>query len=69
MKHINIFKMSSDELYDAYGIEVYEDGTVYDPLEEMDFDTLSAWKVYIDGTEQGVASIQKFGGGRYWDDE
>lgn len=69
MKQINIFKLSPTELNDLYGIELDDGGTVYDPIEDKEFDTLSAWKVYTDGIEHGVASIQKFGGGRYYDDE
>jgi hypothetical protein len=65
----NIFKMSSDELYDAYGIEVDEDGVVYDPVDDREFQSLAAWKLYADQQDQGSARFEKTGGGRYYDDE
>lgn len=65
----NIFKMDSDELYDAYGIELDEDGTVYDPVEDKEFTSLATWKAYADQQEQGATKFEKFGGRWGYDDE
>lgn len=34
---------SEEELMDDYGIELYEDGSVYDTVEDITFDTLNDW--------------------------
>lgn len=59
-----------DELEELYGIEVYEDGSVYDPCEDRDFDTLSEWAKFVDEQEKADnAAFEKRGKQSYYDDD
>jgi hypothetical protein len=70
MKTSDIFKLSQNELYDLFGVELQEDGSVYDPIEDKTFATLAVWKSYADDQEQDdhYGSFQKFGGKYAYDD-
>lgn len=47
-----IFSMSAEELLDLYGIELHEDKTVYDPVEDKVFHNLGEWAVYANQLEE-----------------
>lgn len=32
-----------DDLEDEYGIEIYDDGSVWDPVDEQEYSTVTAW--------------------------
>lgn len=46
MKH-NTTKLSKDDLYDMYGIELNDDGSVFDPVENKSFVSMSAWQYFV----------------------
>lgn len=47
-----VSKLSSDELMDTYGIEIYQDGKVYDTVEEIVFDSIGEWaKMTVENDE------------------
>lgn len=71
MKTINVLKLSVEELQETFGIEVDEDGTVYDPVEDRSFATIIAWKYFTDQQEQDeMRGGKEYFGGRYgYDDE
>ena len=69
MRTINVFKLSAAELYDLYGVELDDDGSVYDPVENKEFSSVATWKAYIDEQEGGGSHIEKFGGRYSYDDE
>jgi hypothetical protein len=56
------------ELNELYGIEISEDGSVYDPYEHKHFDSLTAWAAAADeDTDQG--GFEKYGGKQtYYED-
>lgn len=61
---------SLEDIIDAYGIEVDDDGTVYDPCEMKEFPTLAAWAAYMDGTaKQDTCGFEKRHGKHYYDEE
>ncbi len=67
-----IFKLSAEELLDLYGIELREDKTVYDPVEDRVFKNIVAWDTFIKQQENdgNYGGTEKFGGGKYaYDDE
>jgi len=70
MKSIDVFKLSRDELYDLYGVELRDSGEVYDPVEDKMFTTLAAWKTYTESQEDDdlYGSFQKVGGRYAYDD-
>lgn len=66
-----IKSMSTEEIELQYGIEISEDGKVWDPLDMKQFHTLAEWALYMDDVEQQEfeASMCK-GNSRYaFDDE
>lgn len=47
--------MSNDEIKKFYGVTISEDGSIYDPTYNMNFDDLSMWATFCveqDHTEQ-----------------
>lgn len=71
MKSIDVFKLSRDELYELYGVELRDDGSVYDPIEDKLFTSLTTWKQYADDQEEDdhYRSFQKIGGRYAYDDD
>lgn len=63
--------LSRQELIDLYGIEIAEDGTVFDPTENQKFKSLTEWASFIDerDDENNYGSFSKIGGKQYFDDE
>lgn len=60
--HHDIISMSSAELESTYGIEIDEDGTVWDDLEGMEFHSLSEWADFCDSQDEDQGSFIKVGG-------
>lgn len=44
-------QLTDDEAYQVYGIDIYEDGTVYDTVEDVDYVNLTEWAVAYIGEE------------------
>lgn len=44
--------MSTEEIEVQYGIEISEDGSVWDPLDLKQFHSLTEWALYLDEVEQ-----------------
>lgn len=63
--------MSDEELQDKYGIEIYEDGVVYDPFEEAEFDDITEWANYTADLEEddNYAQPIKINGKQRFDDD
>ena len=63
--------LPNEELATLYGIEINEDGTVYDPTENRTFDDLNDWATYIDEQEDddNYSSFNKIGGKHSFDDD
>ena len=59
---------TEEELHEMYGIDIQEDGSVYDPCEDKHFDSLAAWADYMERVNDDTASFQKMHG-RYDYDE
>lgn len=47
-----IIHMSIEEIAEHYGIEIAEDGRVYDPMDNRRFDSVTEWALYMDEVEQ-----------------
>ena len=60
-----------EEIVSLYGIEVAEDGTVFDPTENQKFANLNEWAMYIAEreNEDNYGSFSKIGGRHGFDDE
>lgn len=67
----DITSMSNDELEDLYGIEIGEDGSVFDTAEFKEFDTLADWAAFVVEQEQedNYSSFTKIKSNRYFDDD
>lgn len=70
----DIQTMTHAELEEKYGIEIdTDDGTVWDPCEMKQFDTLADWAAYMQEQEEAdydsSASFQKIGGRHRYDDD
>lgn len=65
--------MTPAELEQEYGIEILaDDGSVWDPCEMKQFDSLSDWACYMQEQEEAdlaTASFQKIGGRHRYDDD
>lgn len=64
-------RLSEEQLLELYGIEIYDDGMVYDPAEDKWFDDLIEWAKYIDDleNEENYGSFSKIGGKQGFDDD
>lgn len=61
---------SLEEIQDLYGIQIDEDGSVYDPLEMEEFESLAVWATHMDdAAKQDTSGFEKRGGKWYYDDE
>jgi hypothetical protein len=61
---------TSAELEELYGIEIDGDGTVYDPCEMKEFESVTAWAAYMDQVERETSNMYEPKGGKhYYDDE
>ena len=71
MRNKSALKLSKEELSDLYGIELHDDGTIFDPVENRKFKSLAAWLDFAEEQEQDdrYGSFEKTGGSRYYDDE
>jgi hypothetical protein len=60
-----------EKLIDLYGIEVSEDGTVFDPTENRRFDNLQDWAECVAEQEDdsNYSTFSKIGGRYAFDDE
>lgn len=63
-----ICNKSHEDVMDEYGIEIYEDGSVYDPCEDREFDTLIEWAVFMDTECSEHGSFEKVYGRSKYDD-
>lgn len=67
----DVLSMSSEELQDLYGIEIQEDGVVWDPLEGKSFETVHLWAAYTEALTQEDDEeyvFKKISNSRYDDD-
>lgn len=67
----DVHRLSPEELADLYGIDIAEDGVVFDPTENQRFDTLEAWADFIarqENDDNYGAFIKRNGKSRF-DDE
>lgn len=67
----DIQTMDKTELETLYGIEIAEDGSVYDLAEFKEFESLQAWADYMDELENddNYSSFTKIGSKLPFDDE
>ncbi|TFG94101.1 hypothetical protein E4H12_15805 [Candidatus Thorarchaeota archaeon] len=63
--------LPTEEITNLYGIEVSDDGTVYDPTENLKFPDLDEWATHIaeQDDEDNYSSFSKIGGKHAFDDE
>lgn len=66
---LDVFKLSKEQLYDLYEVELEDDGSVYDIVEDRTFKSVAAWNTYMQQQERGGSHIEKFGGRWGFDDE
>lgn len=65
-----VLAMDEDEMYDVYGIVLNEDGSVYDETEDVTFDTLTEWAVFVvEGEQTSYGNVEKIGRRRRFDDD
>jgi hypothetical protein len=38
-----VLMLSDDEAYSQHGIEIYDDGVVYDSIDDVEYENLTAW--------------------------
>ena len=73
--HTRVFNdirtMKKEDLEEFYGIEISEDGAVYDLAERLNFTDLHRWAAfYIEREEEdGYSSVTKIGSKHSFDDE
>lgn len=61
---------SVEELEQLYDIEIGEDGSVYDPCEMREFESLAAWAIDLEQQEKTAGrSFEKRSGKHAFDDE
>lgn len=61
---------SIEEIQDLYGIQIDEDGVIYDPCEMEEFESLAAWAAYMDeAAKQDNQGFEKKGGKQYYEDD
>lgn len=65
----DIRNLSAAELQELYGIEIEENGQVFDIAENRTFKHLSQWAEFIIDQEDNCQSFQKMTGRHYFDDE
>lgn len=63
--------LPSDELIALYGIEVSNDGSVFDPTENRKFEDIDEWAQFIAelDDDDNYSSFSKIGGKYAFDDE
>lgn len=54
--------MSSEEVEQYYGVEINEDGTVFDVCEGKVFDTLVEWALFMDESEDAIVEAKMYKG-------
>lgn len=54
--------LTAEQLEDKYGIEIDDDGSVWDPYEGKQFDNVQKWAVYTDAQEDDYDYDDDFGG-------
>lgn len=52
--------MSTEQLTDKYGIEISDDGSVYDPTIMSKFDNINEWATYLLSDEEEFESMPTF---------
>lgn len=59
------------ELTELYGIEISDDGSVFDPTENRRFEDVAEWAQYIasQDDDDNYSSFSKIGGRHAFDDE
>lgn len=62
--------MTDKDLEREYDIEIYEDGVVYDCLEDREFESLVEWANFVAAQyeEDNYGDVAKIGGRSRWDD-
>lgn len=63
--------MSKQDLEDLYGIEISDDGSVYDLCEMKSFESLREWAAFMveQEEEENYSSFQKVNHKRHFDDD
>lgn len=56
----DIENMSTEQLIDKYGIEINDDGSVYDPTIMSEFDNIDEWATYLLNDEEELESTPTF---------
>ena len=71
MRNKTAIALTKDELNDLYGIELHEDGSVFDPVENRKFKTVIAWLEFVNEREHDdmYGSFEKRGNSKHYDDE
>lgn len=67
----DVMTMTEAELEELYGIEISEDGSVYDLAEFKEFKTVTDWARYMDSLEDddNYSSFTKIGHKQSYDDD
>ncbi len=62
-------RMSPDQIMDTYGIEIYEDKTVFDTAWEQTFKSVQAWATFVVEQESGDFDEDDYDAGKWDEDE
>jgi len=67
----DVRRLSHEQLVELYGIDIDNDGSVFDPTENQQFDTLEDWARFISerDSDDNYGSFVKRGGKHRYDDE
>lgn len=67
----NVKKMSNEELVNLYGVEISEDGSVFDPTENRKFKDIDEWAMFIaeQEDENNYGHLDKFARRNVFDDD
>jgi hypothetical protein len=63
----DVHTKTHEELEELYGIEIDDDGTVYDPCEMREYDSLSDWAISVEQAEQEEVVLFEKRGKRGYD--
>lgn len=67
----DIQALPQEDIVELYGIEVNEDGSIFDPMENRTFTNLLEWATFIDQQEadENYGTMVKLGGKVKFDDD
>jgi hypothetical protein len=61
--------LTTNEIINLYGIEIDDDGSVWDPIENWGFNDLRSWAEYYIEVNQDLDNTSRIGKKQHWSDD